>query len=306
MIHKNGSCTIVIFFVLFLSGCSDPRVSPPTYIPNPTAAARKTLASSELDTKNPDIPFDIKDRNKDGMKMVYVPIERDNAAGTRSLQEDSIHIAGQPTIPLNPYWIDMYEVSNHQFSLCLSTGICKESDYIYDEKFKNGDLPAVAVTWNEAENYCHWVGGRLPTEVEWRFAAQGPEQRIYPWGNQFDGEKANFCDINCQFNFRHTGYDDGHNTTAPMGSYPDGASWVGAMDMAGNVREWVSDFYPTSYYTNPAQSDADLSEMDSYRGAWGGNWLNQSSDLRTDSSLIVLREYQSTYIGFRCVMDSNQ
>jgi len=125
-----------------------------------------------------------------------------------------------------PFWIDVYEVTN---------GFYGSYGWWHDN-----DQPRESVTWFEAESYCRERGVRLPTEVEWEYAARGPDNLLYPWGNTFDGNRLNFCDSNCQNPGADTSYDDGYSTTAPVGSYPDGVSWVGALDMAGNVWEWVS------------------------------------------------------------------
>ena len=97
-----------------------------------------------------------------------------------------------------------------------------------------------AVTWNQADTYCRWTGARLPTEAEWEYSARGLNGGRYPWGDEIDGSLLNYCDANCELHKRNSDVDDGYARTAPVGSYPDGASWVGALDMAGNVWEWTA------------------------------------------------------------------
>ncbi len=125
-----------------------------------------------------------------------------------------------------PFWIDVYEVTNDYYG---SYGLWQEKNQ-----------PRESVTWFEATAYCSTRGAHLPSEVEWEYAARGPDNLIYPWGNTFDGSRLNYCDTNCQTPGFDPDHDDGYATTAPVGSYPAGASWVGALDMAGNVWEWVS------------------------------------------------------------------
>ncbi len=89
------------------------------------------------------------------------------------------------------------------------------------------DNPVACITWYEAEAYANWRGGRLPTEAEWEYAARGKQSLVYPWGNEFDSSRGNIVE--------KTGMK-------PVGSYPSGACWIGAVDVAGNVMEWVQDW----------------------------------------------------------------
>jgi iron(II)-dependent oxidoreductase len=119
------------------------------------------------------------------------------------------------------------------------------------------DEPQVCVTWYEAEAYAHWRGGRLPTEAEWEFAARGPQSLVYPWGNTYDPTLANL---------------DGGTGPMKVGSYPKGASWVGALDMAGNAMEWVADWLSTTYYGQRVADDPTGPATGSIKVEKGGWW----------------------------------
>ena len=197
-------------------------------------------------------------RAQDGMEMVFVPAGEFQMGSTDEEVEQAWQMCkehqpdclrelfegerGVHTVALDGFRLDRTEVTNAQYRLCVEAGACDPSqDEVKWDVY--GDNQPVGVDWNRAQTYCQWAGARLPTEAEWEYAARGPEARIYPWGDTFDGTKLNFCDKNCPQEWADESVDDGYDVTAPVGSYPDGASWCGALDMAGNVWEWVADWH---------------------------------------------------------------
>ena len=188
-----------------------------------------------------------------------------------------------------PFWIDRYEVTNEQYG---SQGA-----------YGGVNLPRTDVTWRDAQNYCEARGARLPTEPEWEFAARGPDSLAWPFGNIFPGAIFNYCDASCTENWRDAVHDDGYAQLAPVGTFPENASWVGALDMAGNVWEWTSTIYtptPGGGYTDPANRDASRTLKG---GAW--TWLIHEARgaARSPHTTGITA---SSYWGFRCARDFNR
>jgi len=186
----------------------------------------------------------------DGAAYVYVP------AGPfdMGLDEGGFDEQPQHEVELDAFWIMQTEVTNEQYEKCVVADVCSppfNSDWGTDEFWANYDThPVTEVTWEQAVTYAEWAGGRLPTEAEWEKAARGDDGRRYPWGNTTPSEQ-------------RLNYNDNVGDTTPVGSYPEGASPYGALDMAGNVWEWVADWYGEAYYaasprenpTGPAQGE---------------------------------------------------
>lgn len=245
---------------------------------------------------------DTSTRPADGMPMVYVPGGEFKMGGAGNLA-DRKH-----TVALNGFWIDQAEVTNAQYRHCVEAGVCRAptacswGEPTYEDAAK-ADHPVLCVAWRDADVYCTWAGGRLPTEAEWEYAARGPDSAIYPWGDEFDGTRLNSCDANCpHLDHAVTDYDDGYARTAPVGSYPEGASWCGALDLAGNVWEWVADWhgaYPLTQQTNPTGPDSG-----SERLIRGGSWFdyNEYGFLRADNRHPFEPRATHDMIGFRCVV----
>jgi formylglycine-generating enzyme required for sulfatase activity len=208
-------------------------------------------------------------------------------------------------VTLTAFWIDRTEVSNRQYQRCELAGVCSSpaergSHYrtAYYGTAEFADYPVIFITQGQAGTYCEWVGGRLPTEAEWEYAARGPDSTVFPWGNAFDATRLNYCDLSCDAGPNDPEVDDGYSDTAPVGSFPSGASWVGALDMAGNVREWVDGWYGS--YTPDAQIDPRGPERGELMVPRGGSWIDNPSIVRSANRGGNTLDYYRDYYGFRC------
>ncbi|MAT96127.1 MAG: hypothetical protein CL608_03205 [Anaerolineaceae bacterium] len=198
-------------------------------------------------------------------------------------------------VTLDPYFIDLFEVSNEEYQACVAEGGCTQANlrnsfrragYRDDPTFAN--YPVMGVTWNQANAYCTWAGQRLPTEAEWEFAASGPDNFTWPWGNAFDATLSAASSLD----------------TEPVDEFPEGASPFNVYNMAGNVNEWVLDrfdgnFYANSPENNPVNLDSGSSQI--YRG---GSFDNTNGAFFTTSRRFVVGA--NTFdvdIGFRCAQD---
>jgi formylglycine-generating enzyme required for sulfatase activity len=270
----------------------------------------------------------------DGMIMVNIPAGNFDMGYRDFDPTDNRYTMQQPqhTVYLDEYWMDKTEVTNAMFAVFVA-----DTQYVTEvETIGNGYVaadpvtywvkvdgaswrtprgpdstivgfenhPVVQVTWNDANAYCRWAGRRLPTDAEWEKAARGTDMRLYPWGNDDPtGELANFPDTNLyqylKFEVLNNGIDDGYAYTAPVGSYPKGASPYGILDMAGNAWEWVSDWFGADYYKHaPAQNPAGPSSGEmhiirggSYDASYGDSAVNRAADWP---------DGRSASLGIRC------
>ncbi len=271
------------------------------------------------------LPGDTRIRSADGMVMVYVPggefqmgsddddvdhalqmctEYRDSCEREWFLDELPVH-----SVVLDSFWIDRTEVTNGQYQRCVDAGICTppimNRSYTRDPYYGNStydDYPVIHVTWNQAVDYCEWMNARLPTEAEWEYTARGPERRVFPWGDTFDGTRLNYCDVNCDIFSADGAFDDGYNDTAPVGSYPDGASWCGALDMAGNAREYIADWYDSDYYgRSPTLNPTGPSSWTRGRAVRGGSWGSGRAFTRSAFRFKDDPRNHVASTGFRCV-----
>lgn len=188
--------------------------------------------------------------------------------------------------------MDKHEVTQSSFQQVMGTN---------PSLLAGANFPVENVTWGEATAYCKKSGKRLPTEAEWEYAARGGQTTEYYWGPEVDAAKANFCDANCTRNFRDASKDDGHQTAAPVGSFPHNP--YGLYDMAGNVNEWVNDFMKENYYlTSPKQDPKGPSAGETYI-IRGGGWNSNAHSIRPANRASFLHDYRNDGVGFRCVTD---
>lgn len=206
----------------------------------------------------------------------------------------------QHRVALDGYWIDRTEVTNQQYHSCVQAGVCEQPACWSGAQFNDPRQPVVCVTWHQAQAYCGWVGGRLPTEAEWEYAACGPEGLRYPWGNAFVGAWLNYCDETCGRARSDPAWNDGQYYSAPVGSYPDGSSWCGALDMAGNVSEWVSDWY--GRYDGHESRNPVGPAQGHLRAIRGGSWFLTPVEARTTWRAGIGPGSWFDDLGFRCVM----
>ena len=194
-------------------------------------------------------------------------------------------------VMLDAFWIDVYEVTNARYAECVYAGACTEPHIKWGalprfNSVRLADYPVVNIDWDQADTYCRWRGGRLPTEAEWEYAARGPKANGYPWGNQQPREDVHY----------HWG------SPRPVGTYPSGRSWVGAYDMAGNVWEWTQDWY-AGY---PGTTDQTAEYGETHKVIRGGGYNTDRGYLRAASrqpespSSFGGANYPDN-LGFRCV-----
>lgn len=256
-----------------------------------TVVASQCSASSTAELSGAEVP------------MVLIPagpFEMGSANGEPD--EQPVH-----TVILDEYFIDQYEVTNAQYAVCVDANQCNppaktssESRANYFDDPQYGNFPVIQVTWADAQTYCQWRGGRLPTEAEWEKAARGTDGRQFPWGDTFAPGQLNYCDSNCPLPWADPTHNDGYEDTAPVGSYPVGVSPYGVHDMAGNVWEWAADWYAPDYYATSPAENATGPSAGNQRVTRGGGWVNDAYFLRTSTRRRFTPDVPSNSVGFRC------
>lgn len=254
------------------------------------------------DNNNADLPVQPNDNAKQIVhvdEMVLIPagevvIGTDNKSDLTSGNE-----VESRSVFVEAFYIDKYEVTNGQYAIFLSETGHREPKFWDNPSLNNPDQPVVGVNWEDAETYAYWAGKRLPTDIEWEKAARSRDERLYPWGNDYDPSLGNFDDRG-----KMDGKYDGYTMQpAPVGSFSKGVSPYGLHDMSGNVWEWVTSDLTEIHDINVGSSNekSDLTNGITYT-IRGGSWTNGPEDTRTTVFYIYPAQCSdhSSSVGFRC------
>ena len=200
----------------------------------------------------------------------------------------------QRTLMLDAFAIDQFEVTNFQYQQFVhATGHRKSGPparYAKNmSKMQGVNQPVVYVSWEDAEAYCGWKGKRLPTEAEWEKAMRGQDGRLWPWGNVEKPNGANWARV-----------DDGYEVSASVGTIQSDKSPYGVMDGAGNVMEWVNDWYAERYFEEAPEKNPPSPDHGVFRVLRGGGYSTTGADIRITSRSKMVPDFRDETIGFRC------
>lgn len=230
----------------------------------------------------------------------------------------------QHPVKVDPFWMQAHEVTWDAYLLFMFADQANERSHpdatvdalsrptapYVEMSFGRGlkGFPAISMTQHAANKFAEWLSAktgefyRLPTEAEWEYAAKGTDGRRYPWGN-FDkrGDLANFADKNTSFAWSDRQIDDGYAESAPVGSFPRGASPFGIEDMSGNIWEWCSNFF--EQYKPTPKTDPHGPPSGTKRVYRGGSWKSRFASLRTTTRSANLPNFSCNDLGFRIVCE---
>ena len=301
----------------------------PPGIPAEGTNSKQTDPPAEPEGVTPPSQADESFNEMDGAEMVLVPAGEFMMGSESGFAES--HEGPEHMVYLDAFWIYQHEVTNAQFAAFIH-----ETDHVTTAFFHGGSnlavdgdwrmvssvfwdaplgpgsdleglesFPVVHVSWEDARAYCRWAGGRLPTEAEWEKAARGEDGARFPWGDGMVADHlANFCDVQCGYTYAESNVDDGFSGLAPVGTYPNGASPYGALDMAGNAWEWVADAYGEDYYQNSPYKNPN--GPGGIQGVLrGGSFDNMWTFLRSSYRFVLDKNTTFFGGGFRCAMDAS-
>jgi formylglycine-generating enzyme required for sulfatase activity len=277
---------MIPMLLVFTSACSKSPLATVTV----TQVEQQTPGTPNNTPVETPLTVDTRVSPADGMLMVEIP------AGEFTMGKDEIigpDDSPRHQVYLDTYWIDQTDVTNAMFAKCVQAGKCTFNIQHAPTEIHYGnpeyaDHPVVYVTWYQAVDYCQWAGRRLPTEAEWEKAARGTDGRPFPWGKKpADPTLAN--------------YNETLNDTTPVGSYPLGASPYGLFDMAGNVRQWVADWFDALFYRNSPLQNPLGPGLGEKRVLRGGSFKDPANGVRVTVRFAHVPGSAGMNRGFRCV-----
>lgn len=244
--------------------------------------------------------------------------EPDATSGMAQIRGGQLVLDNGQQLDIPSFYIDLTEVTAAEFTECVRFGGCiRSAPTALSPAGRLGPEcnlgrpdrlmhPMNCVRWSQARGYCRWSGKRLPTSTEWQYAARGTDSRTYPWGDATpNGTLLNGCGQECVSRMRWPDNkpmyreDDGWTETAPVGSYPGGASPFGVLDLEGNVSEWVDDFLCDDFDARNLPVPA-CTQRQTVRGS---NWMNTSAEsARITGSWSATEIAEEPTLGFRCAL----
>ncbi len=309
--HKIVIPIVIIILIFSVSSCNMPfkivpnvSTTPPPPITNTPSPAASTQPPVEPAQTTP-TPEKTTEQAEfvpvtgsvltwiDYSNFVYVP-EGEFTMGKENILPDEFNPAHKVT--MSGFWIHQAEVTNQQYASCVDAGVCSAPNkeqgypYWYAQPDKTND-PVVGVTWSQAKQFCEFIKARLPSEAEWEKTARGTKDEVYPWGT----EQPNCSLLNFNKCLKTPQPDE-------VRSYMSGASDYEALDLAGNVFEWVSDWYGENYYNESPASNPTGPSEGIYKVYRGGGFLSSEVDVSATSRFFTEPEQHSADLGFRCVL----
>lgn len=306
-----------------------------TATPEPTATSTATYTSTPTPTQTPSpTPYPAQVEVPGGTMILipggYFHMGADAAALAEECNkfrdgcQPDWFAASEPIHPvlLGRFYIDEHEVTTTAFvdflnengDICGNPACFKPEESqiaqqgnLFTAVDEVGNQPVTGVTWYGAAAFCEWRSARLPTEAEWERAAAWDEEsstaRRYPWGDEFEGRVLNFCDTSCDEPQANADYDDGYPGLAPVASFVAGRSPSGLFDMAGNVWEWVADWYDPSYYDKSVTSNPTGPDAGEEKVVRGGSWFDTGNFAASAIRFPSSPGNADRTIGFRCAAD---
>lgn len=253
------------------------------------------IASFDFGYKSSTQPVKTRTAKADGMIEIYIPSGEFLMGANESSFPSSYP---EHRVYLDAFWIDKTEVTNSMYARCVQAGRC-QYNYArpgYNPNYNNplyANYPVTYVTWQDADSYCRWAGRHLPTEAEWEKAARGTKAQYYPWGDT----PPNPSLLN---------YNEEVGATVSANRYPQGASPYGVLNMEGNVREWVADWFNAAYYENSPDHNPKGPSHGNTRSLRGGSYVDSERQVLVFVRFRHNPDSPGDNRGFRCAESAAQ